>query len=168
MNERLEFRIHGMDCADEVAILKREVGPLVGAPNDRLMFDVMRGKMTVLPGQPPVNEELIRTTVGKTGMRAEVWRDIQPGSAEKSFWERRGRTVMTGASGALLVCAFVAHAFDAGVISALGSEAGGVAGEPPLHAILLYVSSIVAGGWFVAGRAWRALPDTGDGPPVRP
>jgi hypothetical protein len=24
------FRIRGMDCAEEVAILKREVGPLVG------------------------------------------------------------------------------------------------------------------------------------------
>ncbi len=42
MNAPLEFRIHGMDCADEVAILRRELAPLVGeaalveAPGQRL------------------------------------------------------------------------------------------------------------------------------------
>lgn len=31
------FRIRGMDCADEVAVLKRAVGPIVGG-EDRLSF----------------------------------------------------------------------------------------------------------------------------------
>lgn len=30
MNPKLEFRVHGMDCAEEIAILRREVGPVVG------------------------------------------------------------------------------------------------------------------------------------------
>jgi hypothetical protein len=41
-----QFRIHGMDCAEEVAILKREVGPIVGSA-DRLAFDILNGKMIV-------------------------------------------------------------------------------------------------------------------------
>lgn len=38
MKAPLECRIHWMDCADEVAILRREIVPLVGSP-DRLGFD---------------------------------------------------------------------------------------------------------------------------------
>jgi len=40
------FRIRGMDCAEEVAILKREVGPLVGGES-RLSFDILKARMTV-------------------------------------------------------------------------------------------------------------------------
>ena len=39
------FRIHGMDCADEIAALKREVGPLVG--EDKLAFDLLNGRMSI-------------------------------------------------------------------------------------------------------------------------
>ena len=39
--DALEFRIHGMDCADEVAILKRELTPRVG-DSQRLAFDILR------------------------------------------------------------------------------------------------------------------------------
>ena len=45
---RLAFKVHGMDCADEVAILKREVGPLVGG-EERLLFDLLAGRMTAEP-----------------------------------------------------------------------------------------------------------------------
>ena len=40
-----------MDCSDEVALLRRELEPMVGAA-DRLSFDILRGKMTVLQGAP--------------------------------------------------------------------------------------------------------------------
>ena len=38
-SERTALEIHGMDCAEEAAILKREVGPLVGAADVALMSD---------------------------------------------------------------------------------------------------------------------------------
>jgi Cd2+/Zn2+-exporting ATPase len=41
-----QFRIRGMDCAEEVAILKREIGPLA-AGEERLSFDIMKARMTV-------------------------------------------------------------------------------------------------------------------------
>ncbi len=44
---RFTFKIHGMDCAEEVDALKREVGPLVGG-GDRLAFDLLNGKMMVM------------------------------------------------------------------------------------------------------------------------
>jgi len=38
------FRIHGMDCAEEVATLKRALSDLV--PEASLTFDVLSGRMT--------------------------------------------------------------------------------------------------------------------------
>ena len=65
MPERFEFRIHGMDCADEVAILKREMGPLVG-DSSRLSFDILRGKMNVDQGEPAVTEAALVQAVART------------------------------------------------------------------------------------------------------
>lgn len=106
MTAPLEFRIHGMDCADEVAILRREVEPIVGSP-DRLGFDILRGKMLVASGTPVITADQIVRAVGRTGMRAEPWQDSQPGAAEAGFWHRRGRTVMTALSGLFLNLRFL-------------------------------------------------------------
>src|SRR5262245_20413761 len=46
--QSLTFKIRGMDCAEEVAVLKREVGSVVGG-EDRLAFDILNGRMAVLP-----------------------------------------------------------------------------------------------------------------------
>jgi len=35
----LQFRIHGMDCAEEIAVLKREVAPRVGGEDRRRLHD---------------------------------------------------------------------------------------------------------------------------------
>ena len=44
---QIAFKIHGMDCAEEVAILKRELGPLVD-DFEQLRFDVLNGKLIVV------------------------------------------------------------------------------------------------------------------------
>lgn len=53
----LEFRVRGMDCAEEVTALKRAVGPIVGS-EDRLSFNLMTGKMTVSGGAAESGEIL--------------------------------------------------------------------------------------------------------------
>ena len=130
MSDRLQFRIHGMDCADEVAILRRELEPAVGAA-DRLSFDILRGKMTVLQGTPSVTAEQVVQAVGRTGMRAEPWRDVQPDAAEASFWQRNARTVLTAVAGLASIVGFLVHATQAGLVGALGSEGSGAGVEPP-------------------------------------
>src|SRR5581483_1989668 len=45
----LQFKIHGMDCAEEVAVLKQAVGPVVGGES-RLAFDILNGRMIVSRG----------------------------------------------------------------------------------------------------------------------
>jgi Cd2+/Zn2+-exporting ATPase len=125
MKAPLEFRIHGMDCADEVAILRREIVPLVGSP-ERLGFDILRGKMLVAAGTPVITADHIVRAVGRTGMRAEPWQDVRPGAADAGFWQRRGRTVLTALSGTFLISGFLAHVAHAGLLAALGSEGAGL------------------------------------------
>jgi Cd2+/Zn2+-exporting ATPase len=156
MNEPLQFRIYGMDCADEVAILRRAIGPVVGNP-ERLAFDLLRAKMTVAAGSPEIDATTITKTVAATGMRAEVWQDTPPGAVQTRLWQRRRRTVLTTLSGLLSITAFVIHASNDGWIAALGSEGAGLAEAAPPLSIALYIAGIVTGGWFIVPRAWAAL-----------
>src|SRR3546814_2480247 len=75
---RHTFKVSGLDCAEEVAILKREIGPLVGGA-DHLAFDVLNGRMMVLKDAEAISTEDLRKAVARTGMFAEEWR---PGAAD--------------------------------------------------------------------------------------
>jgi len=156
MAEALEFRIHGMDCADEVAILRRDLEPVVGRP-ERLSFDIIRGKMSVAIGTPEVTSNRIVEAVARAGMRAVPWQDVQPHAAERDFWERRGRTLLTVISGVACALGFALHARSAGVQAALGSEGAGLAEAVPVLSAVFYTVAIIAGAWFVVPRAWRAV-----------
>jgi Zn2+/Cd2+-exporting ATPase len=151
----LHFKVHGMDCAEEVGILKRAVGPLIGAA-DMLTFDVLNGKMTVAAAAD-VSPAAVVDAVRRTGMRAELWRDAAERREELGRWERYGRAVLTAVSGALLVSGFTLHAVLArGVGAALGSEGLGIAHDVPITVRILYSGAIVAGAWFVAPKAWNS------------
>lgn len=149
----LSFRIRGLDCAEEVAVLKRELGPLVGG-EDQLAFDVLNAKMTV-SAKSPLTPAEIQTAVGRTGMQAEPWRDEKTVLAGEGFWERNRRTALTGTSGALLLTGAVAHTVGSGFRAAFLDE--GEAAEPPVLALILYALSIVAGVWTVLPKAWIAF-----------
>lgn len=145
-----------MDCAEEVAVLKREVGPVVGG-EDRLGFDILNGKMTVLPPASDVTPEAIIGAVGQTGMRAEVWRDAARETVTEGTWQRHGRTIATIASGSLALLGFMVHVILAGGISAaIGSEGLGVVHHVPLAARVPYLLAILAALWHIVPKAWRA------------
>ena len=151
--DKLAFKIRGMDCAEEIAVLKREIGPLVGG-EDSLTFDLLRGKMTVALGA--ASAEAIVRAVDRTGMKAEPW--TQTPDADAKSWIRRGRLGMTVASGVLTLGGFVYHAVTSGSISeTLGSEGLGIVHAVPLAAQLCYAIAILAGGWYVAPKALFAL-----------
>lgn len=145
----LSFRIDGMDCAEEVAVLKRAVGPLAGG-EENLSFEVLNGKMTILPGAAGISESAIVDAVTRTGMKARPWlaADATSGPGLETFWQRRGRAVLSATSGTLLSVAFAIHALSEGsILTALQGEG------LPLAAILLYLAATVAGAWFIAPKA---------------
>ena len=120
-----QFKVYGMDCAEEVAILKRRVGPAVGG-SDRLSFDVLNGKMFIDRTAAAVPDDAIVDAVRRTGMRADVWQEgAVPGDAasgsqtqdviDDGEWRVAGHGVRL-------------HAWIAGGVSyAFGSEGMGMA-----------------------------------------
>lgn len=154
---KFDFRIRGMDCAEEVDVLRREIGPLVGG-GSHLTFDILRGRVSV--NGPAVSADSIVRAVRKTGMQAELW--VEEPSAqsahEAGLWSRYGRTIVTVASGLMTLAGFLTHAIlSGGFGEAFGSEGLGQAHHVPLAARLVYLAGIVAGGWLVAPKALFAL-----------
>lgn len=62
----------GLDCAEEVSVLRLAVGPLVGGA-DRLAFDILNGRMTIAKEARDVPEHAIVEAVAATGMKAVPW-----------------------------------------------------------------------------------------------
>ena len=151
-----DFRIRGLDCAEECAILRREVGPVVGG-EEHLSFDILRGRMSVTGGRPMPVDAVIKA-VARTGMHAQLWTAGDERQApHQEAAARRRRTILTSASGILAAAAFVTHAALAGGIgSALGSEGTGLAAMVPWPARLLYLAGIICGSWYILPRAWFA------------
>ena len=145
------FKIHGMDCAEEVAVLNREIGPLVGGEGN-LRFDVLNGKMTAaLP--VGVSDDEVAAAVAKTGLRAEPWRD-GPQAGGTAAGANRVRTATTAASGALIGLGMALHAIAAGQWAAAFRPD---AAPAPWPAAAAYLLAIAAGGWFIVPKAWYAL-----------
>lgn len=148
------YRIRGMDCAEEIAILRREIGPLVGGEGN-LSFDLLKARMTVTA---PISEREIVTAVERTGMRAQVWKEASEGAEPVGIWQRWGRTVLTTVSGIGTLAGFATHAWIAGGLTeAVGSEGAGLAHAVPLVPRILYGIAILAGIWTVLPKAWFAL-----------
>ena len=147
------YKVTGMDCAEEIAILKREIGPLVGG-EDRLSFDLLNGKM-IVESPAPVSDDDIIKGVARTGMRAHVWESKSKLEAP-SFWALRGRQIMTTASGVALLLAFVWHAMGHGLNDALSPESEGGHTFPTIS-IGLYLLVVLCGAWFIFPKAWYSL-----------
>ncbi|MCC6487455.1 MAG: heavy metal translocating P-type ATPase [Candidatus Hydrogenedentes bacterium] len=148
------FKIRGMDCAEEVAILKRELGPGFGEEN--LRFDVMNGKLIVASEDGGTTRDKVVELVRNTGMEAIPWdKHVSQAKNGDSFWARRGRAILTVLSGVCIFLGFVWHSTQHGIFDALtGGEAE--RHQFPLSVIILYLVGIVSGGWFIFPKAWYA------------
>ena len=154
--QKLQFKIAGMDCAEEVSVLKKELGPLVGGV-DNLSFDVLNEIMTVSGGSAA--SETIQSAVARTGMRAVVWRaGLDLALLPESFFEKWGRTLLTAASGLFILAGFLLHWWIGGsLLQALGSEGMGLGHQVPFAVQILYGIGILMGAWFVLPRAFLAI-----------
>lgn len=153
---RLSFKIHGMDCAEEVAVLKHALGPLVGG-EELLAFDILNGKLIVDSGQADLSVDDVIQAVARTGMRAELWHDEIDRQTDAGFWEQHGRSVATALSGVFGLAGLLSHAGLIGsFVGALGSEGMGEASGAPLLSISFYLVGIAAGVWYVIPKAWRS------------
>jgi len=107
----MTFKIEGLDCAEEVSTLKSAIGPLVGG-SDKLAFDVLNGRMTLLSDTEPVTEKTIIKAVAATGMQAARWQSGQTDADVKQL--HRSKTIYTVLSGVFIVAGMLIHIAIAG------------------------------------------------------
>ncbi|MGL4263689.1 MAG: heavy metal translocating P-type ATPase [Afipia sp.] len=152
VSEQVVFKVHGMDCGDEVAALKREVGPIVGG-EDKLAFDLVNGRMSVLGCADRLPVEQIEKAVLRTGMTAELWQEGATSDATiAEERRRRTQTLLTTASGILAAAGLGLHAaLGGGIAAAIGASE--TTGGTPLPAIAAYALSILCAVRYVAPKA---------------
>ena len=155
------FKIHGMDCAEEIVVLKREVGPLVGGEAN-LAFDLLNAKMIVSEGASASSEAILKA-VASTGMNAEPWQEIT-GSGKKKSGRQKLQLALTILSGGLTALAFGLHVGSSGGLhAALGAEGMGQVQAVPWLSRGFYLGAMISACWFIAPKAWlsarRLRPD---------
>ena len=150
----MPYKVRGLDCAEEVAVLKQAVGPLVGG-EDRLAFDVLNGRMTVAADASEVADETIFKAIATTGMSAVAW--TPHAKTDDTDNHRRQQVLFTAASGIALLIGFGLHVALAGGFTQawrlLGSHASA---SMPLPAIVAYLAAALLGARFVVVKAWFA------------
>ncbi len=129
------FRVEGMDCHEEVAVLERRLKPLKGL--EAMSADVVGGTLRVSHDAAQLSAAAIAEAVNATGMRA--WLDHDTAS-RISVRQAGAREAFLVASGAAVAAGITLEWFDA----------------PPAVTGALFAVSIAAGGWYWARRAWSA------------
>jgi len=154
------FRVNGLDCAEEVAILNKVLGPEVGG-TEHLAFDVINGRMTVLDTGKALTDDKLIKLVGSTGMSAKPW-DADSAAADQAAHLKRQK-FFTGLSGGFWAAGFLYHVVESGLAGAIRLFAGHGQAPMPLTESVLFLIAIVFGAWLVAPKAWssarRVSPD---------
>ena len=138
------FRVSGLDCAEEVSILRRALKPIVGS-DDHLAFDVLNSRMIVLDGARHVPTETIVEAVAQTGMSAEPW---SKGSAEAGHRREFARLkTFVGLSGAAWTAGIIYHVSQTGFSGLLTLFAGHGQVSVPWPEMILFLLAIAFGAW---------------------
>src|SRR6266446_9089194 len=157
--KRVVFKIQGMDCAEEVAALKRIVGPVVGSA-DHLSCDILNGTMTVCFPEGITNADPIVQAVRRTGMHASLCQDavsLADDHVEGTSWQRWKRPSLCLLSALCLLSGVLWQALSQGdwLTALLGGTVSG-ATALPFASRLLYLGAIVSGAWGVVPKALYA------------
>ena len=154
------YQVSGLDCAEEVAILNKVVGPKIGGA-EHLAFDVINGRMTILDGARRVTDDEVAELVASTGMTAKLW-DAENASEDQVAHLARQR-LFTALSGGFWAAGFIWHLIETGLGGAVGIFSGHGDAPMPLVEIGFFAAAILFGVWLVAPKAWssarRVSPD---------
>jgi Cd2+/Zn2+-exporting ATPase len=135
------FRIEGMDCREEVAMLERRFKNLAGLED--FSADLMGQRLHVKYDAARLSASTIVDAVADTGMRAWLEHEEPVVGSER---QTRIRQALVWTSGAALAIGMLLQAFGDRVAAGAGR-----------YAILLFVVALVAGVSVTIRKAWSAL-----------
>ncbi len=147
------FKVEGMDCREEVALLERRFKNLVGLED--FSADLMGRRLHVKYDAAKLSASAIAGAVADTGMRAWLEHEEPLASSEPN---NRRRQALVWTSGLALAAGLVTQAISAGgsAEAVLGWCLPDVAAVG-VGTIACFVISLGAGIPLTAGKAWRAL-----------
>ncbi len=150
--EHASFKIEGLDCAEEVTILKRVVGSHEGVHT--LDFNLIEAKMGVTYDSKKIDSEALIHLIRSTGMRATVWNKREEN--KKSFFQLHGRLIFTLLSGSFLLLGalthYLYHPSFLEMLGALSEEH-----KLPLITKAFYLLSILCGVVYVLPKAYFSV-----------
>lgn len=151
---RADYRIRGMDCAEEVLLLRRQLEHRPGI--GELSFDVFHARMIVEFDDKLISPADIEHAVHQTGMTAEPWEStVKAGS----FWQEHRRGLMVAISGVCLLGGMILHAAATGhyleVFFAHQHQESH--GPMPWHVLALYLAATAIGAIPVLPKAFASL-----------
>ncbi len=110
----VRFRVRGLDCAEEVALIEDELGPVVGG-KERLGFNLVQQELVVtLP--PGVEPEHLIQRLDALGLKAQLLAQAQPGQELPLNWPWR-QMVLTAVSGVCWAAGVGFHVWDQGAMA---------------------------------------------------
>lgn len=156
----VELRIEGMDCAEEVAVLTRELAQMVGG-EENLAFDLLNAKLiATLP--PGCSGEDVVAAIRKTGMRAVPFVETESEPESVRRWSIHSLlTVLSGS--ALAFGIFIQVVSAGGGADVFGDGSSELPQIATLLSRALYLLGIGSGLALVGPKAWfsarRLRPD---------
>lgn len=147
------FFVEGLDCAEEIAILNKVVGPVVGGA-DNLIFDAINAKMTVVEQASHIGNDAIIKAVQTTGMSAKIWDDESVISDRDTHLKRQ--KIATIISGLMWICGIGFHAIETGMAGAIDLFSGHTHADIPPAELALFAAAIIAGIWLVGPKAYAS------------
>jgi len=147
---RVSLEVRGMHCAEEVALLRRELEPLPGV--SELTFDILNARLTATVIDAEVTLPTMMERVRRTGMEARPWNGEPSTPPPMHALRSRGATLAL-ASGALLAVGLIYDVAARGLSEAFSGHAHSSA---DWFARSLYLGAMLCGAWQVLPRAWRA------------
>ncbi|MDA8187817.1 MAG: heavy metal translocating P-type ATPase [Dehalococcoidales bacterium] len=126
-----EFRLSGLDCADCAVTIERNLSSYQGVANVRVDYGAAK---LVVTHQPSLRADDIVHVVERSGYGAVPLVAGRKAVAERPYWVRNLRALLTAASG----------------IAVLAGFALGLLEQPSLYSRALYALAMVLGGYHIA------------------
>ncbi|AJC48176.1 heavy metal translocating P-type ATPase [Allofrancisella guangzhouensis] len=152
-NQYLKFKIYGLDCIEEVNIIKKTLNKKI--PEENMEFDLLNSKLSI--NQQDISSKEIISLIKKSGLNATVWDKHVSNGQKPNFLSKYLRLITTSICGTLIAFAYFFHAIDHGFIHAfIGNENGSTEIFLFIPQVS-YLLAIVFGSWFVFPKAISSI-----------